>query len=65
MCIRDRDFDDLIMQTVELFKACPEVCQNYQDRLQYIMVDEYQDTNTAQMCIRDRKHTQALPASVQ
>ena len=42
------DFDDLIMQTVELFKACPEVCQNYQDRLQYIMVDEYQDTNTAQ-----------------
>lgn len=36
------------MQTVELFKACPEVCQNYQDRLQYIMVDEYQDTNTAQ-----------------
>ena len=42
------DFDDLIMQTVELFKACPEVCRNYQDRLQYIMVDEYQDTNTAQ-----------------
>lgn len=42
------DFDDLIMQTVELFKACPEVLENYQKRFRYIMVDEYQDTNTAQ-----------------
>lgn len=42
------DFDDLIMKTVELFKAFPEVLDNYQERFLYIMVDEYQDTNTAQ-----------------
>ena len=42
------DFDDLIMKTVELFTAFPEVLENYQDRFRYIMVDEYQDTNTAQ-----------------
>lgn len=42
------DFDDLIMKTVELFKAFPEVLDNYQERFRYIMVDEYQDTNTAQ-----------------
>lgn len=42
------DFDDLIMLTVELFKNCPDVLENYQERFKYIMVDEYQDTNTAQ-----------------
>ncbi len=42
------DFDDLIVKTVELFKACPEVLNSYQERFRYIMVDEYQDTNTAQ-----------------
>ncbi len=42
------DFDDLIMKTVELFKADAEVLSSYQDRFRYIMVDEYQDTNTAQ-----------------
>ncbi len=42
------DFDDLIMKTVELFKADEEVLSSYQDRFRYIMVDEYQDTNTAQ-----------------
>lgn len=42
------DFDDLIMLTVELFRTKPEVLQNYQNRFTYIMVDEYQDTNTAQ-----------------
>ena len=42
------DFDDLIVKTVELFKNCPEVLENYQERFQYICVDEYQDTNTAQ-----------------
>ncbi len=42
------DFDDLIMKTVELFKADAEVLKSYQDRFRYIMVDEYQDTNTAQ-----------------
>ncbi len=42
------DFDDIIVKTVELFKSCPEVLDAYQERFQYIMVDEYQDTNTAQ-----------------
>ena len=42
------DFDDLIMKTVELFKLDGEVLNAYQERLRYIMVDEYQDTNTAQ-----------------
>ena len=42
------DFDDLIMKTVELFKARPDVLEYYQERFRYIMVDEYQDTNTAQ-----------------
>lgn len=42
------DFDDLIMKTVELLKACPDVLEGYQRRFKYIMVDEYQDTNTAQ-----------------
>lgn len=42
------DFDDLIMKTVELFKSCPDALRNCQNRWKYIMVDEYQDTNTAQ-----------------
>ena len=42
------DFDDLIMKTVELFKTDQEVLASYQKRFKYIMVDEYQDTNTAQ-----------------
>ena len=42
------DFDDIIVKTVELFKSCPEVLDSYQERFRYIMVDEYQDTNTAQ-----------------
>ena len=42
------DFDDLIVKTVELFKTSPEVLSYYQERFLYIMVDEYQDTNTAQ-----------------
>lgn len=42
------DFDDLLMKTVELFKTCPEVLQAYQKRFRYIMVDEYQDTNSVQ-----------------
>ena len=42
------DFDDLIMKTVELLQHNAEVRGRYQDRFQYIMVDEYQDTNTAQ-----------------
>ncbi|MCD7736008.1 MAG: DNA helicase PcrA [Lachnospiraceae bacterium] len=42
------DFDDLICKTVELFSSCPEVLEAYQERFRFIMVDEYQDTNTAQ-----------------
>ena len=42
------DFDDLIVKTVELFKLNPDVLEAYQERFKYIMVDEYQDTNTAQ-----------------
>ena len=42
------DFDDLICRSVELFEKCPEVLDYYQNRFRYIMVDEYQDTNTAQ-----------------
>ncbi len=42
------DFDDLICLTVELFRECPDVLDYYQERFRYIMVDEYQDTNTAQ-----------------
>jgi DNA helicase-2/ATP-dependent DNA helicase PcrA len=42
------DFDDLLFQTVELFRAEPLVLEHYQQRFQYVMVDEYQDTNKAQ-----------------
>ena len=42
------DFDDLIVKSVELFQNCGDVLENYQERFRYIMVDEYQDTNTAQ-----------------
>ena len=42
------DFDDLIGKTVELFEKHPDILDKYQERFRYIMVDEYQDTNTAQ-----------------
>ena len=42
------DFDDLLVKMVDLFQTNPDVLEHYQDRFQYIMVDEYQDTNTAQ-----------------
>ncbi|MGH8915275.1 MAG: DNA helicase PcrA, partial [Acidimicrobiia bacterium] len=42
------DFDDLLMVTVELFGAFPEVLAGYQERFRYVLVDEYQDTNRAQ-----------------
>lgn len=45
------DFDDLIMKTVELFRKDAEVLEGYQERFRYIMVDEYQDTNTAQFTL--------------
>ncbi len=54
------DFDDLIVKTVELFKTCPDVLYQYQERFKYIMVDEYQDTNSAQFelirLLADRHH---------
>ncbi|MFI3170942.1 MAG: DNA helicase PcrA [Eubacteriales bacterium] len=42
------DFDDLLVKTVELFQHNQEILEYYQDRFRYIMVDEYQDTNTVQ-----------------
>ena len=42
------DFDDLLMITVELFAAFPDVLETYQNRFRYVLVDEYQDTNRAQ-----------------
>lgn len=42
------DFDDLIYKTVQLFRTNPDVLEYYQDKFKYIMVDEYQDTNTSQ-----------------
>ena len=42
------DFDDLLVKTVELFRSCPEVLDYYQEKFLYILVDEYQDTNTVQ-----------------
>jgi len=42
------DFDDLLMVTVELLQAFPEVLAHYQERFRYVLVDEYQDTNHAQ-----------------
>lgn len=42
------DFDDLLVKTVQLFQTNPDVLDYYQERFRYIMVDEYQDTNTVQ-----------------
>ena len=48
---RALDFDDLLMRTVELFQKAPKVLARYQDKWQYILVDEYQDTNQAQFVL--------------
>jgi DNA helicase-2/ATP-dependent DNA helicase PcrA len=42
------DFDDLLLVTVNLFQACPDVLAHYQERFRHLLVDEYQDTNRAQ-----------------
>ena len=42
------DFDDLLSKTYQLFKRCPEVLEYYANRFQYILVDEFQDTNVVQ-----------------
>lgn len=45
------DFDDIIMQTVHLFRTCPEVLSYYQRKFRYVCIDEYQDTNEAQFAL--------------
>ncbi|WP_104106005.1 DNA helicase PcrA [Nocardioides sp. 616] len=45
------DFDDLIMSTVHLFQAFPEVRETYRRRFRHVLVDEYQDTNHAQYAL--------------
>jgi DNA helicase II / ATP-dependent DNA helicase PcrA len=45
------DFDDLLMNTVALFEQRPDVLQRYQQKYQHILVDEFQDTNTAQYAL--------------
>lgn len=45
------DFDDLIMKTVELFQTHKEILEQYQNRFRFLLVDEYQDTNTAQFVL--------------
>jgi DNA helicase-2/ATP-dependent DNA helicase PcrA len=42
------DFDDLLLKAVELFYKSPDVCEQYNRRFQYVLVDEYQDTNRPQ-----------------
>ncbi|MGW6056627.1 ATP-dependent DNA helicase [Streptomyces sp. NPDC055189] len=45
------DFDDLIMTTVNMFRAFPDVAEHYRRRFRHVMVDEYQDTNHAQYAL--------------
>jgi len=54
------DFDDLIVNTVQLFRAFPEVAAVYRRRFRHILVDEYQDTNHAQYALI-RELTKAVP----
>ncbi|MDI6870193.1 MAG: DNA helicase PcrA [Bacillota bacterium] len=42
------DFDDLLVETVRLFREAPEVLAHYQERFRYLLIDEYQDTNHVQ-----------------
>lgn len=42
------DFDDLMLKTVDLFKETPQILDKYQNKFQYVLVDEYQDTNKVQ-----------------
>ncbi len=42
------DFDDLLLNTVELFRRCPEVLERWRQRFAHVLVDEYQDTNPVQ-----------------
>lgn len=47
------DFDDIIMKTIELFQAFPEVLARYNEKYKYVMIDEYQDTNYAQFVLTE------------
>ena len=57
------DFDDLLLLPIELFKKHPDILNKYQDLYQYLLIDEYQDTNEAQyiltklLCAKNRKIT--------
>ena len=57
------DFDDLLLLPIELFKKYPETLEKYQDLYQYLLIDEYQDTNEAQyiltklLCAKNRRIT--------
>ena len=48
------DFDDLLLKTVELFERSEQACQRYSEKFQYLMVDEYQDTNRPQYLLVQR-----------
>lgn len=45
------DFDDLLIKTIELFKAHPDILEMYQEKFRFILIDEYQDTNYSQYTI--------------
>src|SRR5699024_5840125 len=58
------DFDDLIMVTVNLMQAFPDVAEHYRRRFRHVLVDEYQDTNHAQyVLIRELVGTDEEPDS--
>ncbi|WP_026455707.1 UvrD-helicase domain-containing protein [Saccharomonospora iraqiensis] len=60
------DFDDLIMRTVELFRAFPAVAEHYRRRFRHVLVDEYQDTNHAQYTlVRELVGTAATESGVE
>ncbi|MDT0461787.1 DNA helicase PcrA [Streptomyces gibsoniae] len=59
------DFDDLIMTTVNLLRAFPDVAEHYRRRFRHVLVDEYQDTNHAQYAlVRELVGTSGHPADV-
>src|SRR5262249_50056392 len=57
------DFDDLIMVTVNLLQAFPEVAAEYRARFRHVLVDEYQDTNHAQYVLVTELAEQPLPGA--
>jgi DNA helicase II / ATP-dependent DNA helicase PcrA len=58
------DFDDLLMQTVELFRHHPDVLDEYRQRFRHVLIDEYQDTNVAQnqLAVLLAKHSGEITA---